>query len=33
MKRNWNPDELLEHFGLVPIEKELIGNSYGRRSS
>lgn len=29
MKRNWSQDELLEHFGLVPIEKELIGNKTG----
>jgi len=29
MKRNWSPDELLEHFGLVPVEKQLIGNKTG----
>jgi hypothetical protein len=26
---NWNPNELLEHFGLVPVEKQLIGNKMG----
>lgn len=26
MKRNWNEDELLEHFTLLPIERKLIGN-------
>ncbi|MFC7442041.1 hypothetical protein [Laceyella putida] len=29
MKRNWNHDELLKHFGLVPVEKQLIGNKTG----
>ncbi|MCR8936877.1 Tn3 family transposase [Brevibacillus laterosporus] len=29
MKRNWNEDELLEHFGIVPIERKLIGNKTG----
>lgn len=25
MKRNWDEDELLEHFGIVPIERKLLG--------
>lgn len=29
MKRNWNEDELLEHFGVLPIERKLIGNKTG----
>lgn len=29
MKRNWNEDELLEHFVVVPIERKLIGNKTG----
>jgi len=29
MKRNWNEDELLEHFGIVPVERKLIGNKTG----
>lgn len=29
MKRNWNEDELLEHFIIVPIERKLIGNKAG----
>lgn len=29
MKRNWDEDELLEHFGIVPIERKLIGNKTG----
>lgn len=29
MKRNWNEDELLEHFAVVPIERKLIGNKTG----
>jgi hypothetical protein len=29
MKRNWGEDGLLEHFGLVPIERKLIGNKSG----
>jgi len=29
MKRNWNEDELLEHFTLLPIERKLIGNKTG----
>ncbi|WP_277949811.1 hypothetical protein [Priestia endophytica] len=29
MKRNWNEDELLEHFVIVLIERKLIGNKTG----
>lgn len=29
MKRNWNEDELLEHFVVVSIERKLIGNKTG----
>lgn len=29
MKRNWNEDELLEHFVVLPIERKLIGNKTG----
>nr|WP_261729351.1 DUF4158 domain-containing protein [Bacillus cereus] len=29
MKRNRNEDELLEHFGVLPIERKLIGNKTG----
>lgn len=29
MKRNWNGDELLEHFVIVLIERKLIGNKTG----
>ncbi len=29
MKRNWTDDELIEHFILVPMERQLIGNKTG----
>lgn len=30
MKRNWNEDELLEHFVVLPTERKLIGNKTGQ---
>ncbi len=29
MKRNWNEEELLENFIVMPIERKLIGNKTG----
>ncbi|UNJ81108.1 hypothetical protein (plasmid) [Metabacillus dongyingensis] len=29
MKRNWNNNELIEHFGVAPSERKLIGNKTG----
>jgi hypothetical protein len=29
MKRNWELDELIEHFTLIPEEMRLIGNKTG----
>ncbi|MEI4832541.1 DUF4158 domain-containing protein [Bacillus sp. FJAT-53711] len=29
MKRNWNLDELIDHFTIVSVEKDLIGNKTG----
>lgn len=33
MKRNWNEDEFLEHFVVVPIERKLIGNKTNGRKN
>ena len=29
MKQNWELEELIEHFTLIPEEMRLIGNKYG----
>ncbi len=29
MKRTWTPEELLEHFTLLPDELEAVGNKSG----
>ena len=29
MKREWYPDELIEHWTILPGERKLIGNKHG----
>jgi len=29
MKRNWELDDLIEHFTIMPNEMELLGNKAG----
>jgi hypothetical protein len=29
MKREWHPDELVEHWTILPGEQKLVGNKYG----
>jgi hypothetical protein len=29
MKREWHPDELMEHWTMLPQEHQLLGNKSG----